>query len=70
MVQAVSILFNRGEVKMKLAQSIEELTGKSIEELNESLNEYLKKQGYPDGVVSLSANIIEIESDEEGEDNV
>jgi len=55
---------------MKLAQSIEELTGKSIEELNESLNEYLKKQGYPDGVVSLSANIIEIESDEEGEDNV
>ena len=52
---------------MKLAQSITELTGKSIDELNESLNEYLKQQGYPDGVVSLSANIIEIEGDEEGE---
>jgi hypothetical protein len=68
MVRAVQILFNRGEVKMKLAQSITELTGKSIDELNESLNEYLKQQGYPDGVVSLSANIIEIEGDEEGED--
>lgn len=54
---------------MKLAQSIEELTGKSIDELNESLNEYLKKQGYPDGVVSVSAKVIEIEEDE-GEDNV
>ena len=52
---------------MKLAQSIEELTGKSMEELNKSLNEYLKTQGYPDGVVSLSANIIEIE--EEGDDD-
>jgi hypothetical protein len=53
---------------MKLAQSIEKLTGKSIEELNKSLNEYLKQQGYPDGSVSLSANVIEVEDD--GEENV
>ena len=55
---------------MKLATTIEELTGKSIDELNESLNAYLKQQGYPDGVVSLSANVIEIEDKDEGEDNV
>lgn len=54
---------------MKLAQSIEELTGKSMEELNKSLNEYLKSQGYPDGVMSVSANIIEIADEEEGDEN-
>jgi hypothetical protein len=53
---------------MKLAKTIEELTGKSIEELNESLNAYLKAHGHPDGVVTLSAKAIEIKQDD-GEEN-